>query len=75
VHGGETSVTALYQASYEKLAEAFGGHAERVEDAAEVAPAIRRAIDSGKPAVVNVLTQPGVVSQITAMLGGMESML
>jgi acetolactate synthase-1/2/3 large subunit len=75
VHGGETSVTALSQASYEKLAEAFGGHAERVEDAAEVAPAIRRAIDSGKPAVVNVLTQPGVVSQITAMLGGMESML
>jgi acetolactate synthase I/II/III large subunit len=75
VHGGETSVTALSQASYEKVAEAFGGHAERVEDAAEVAPAIRRAIDSGKPAVVNVLTQPGVVSQITAMLGGMESML
>src|SRR5437588_1865906 len=43
-HGGETAVTALSQASYEKLAEAFGGHAERVEDAAEVAPAIRRAI-------------------------------
>src|SRR5436190_8257388 len=74
-HGGETQVTALSQASYERVAEAFGGHAERVEDAAEVAPAIRRAIDSGKPAVVNVLTQPGVVSQITAMLGGMESML
>ena len=74
-HGGETQVTALSQASYEKVAEAFGGHAERVDDAAEVAPAIRRAIDAGKPAVVNVLTQPGVVSQITAMLGGMESML
>ena len=46
-----------------------------MEDAADVAPAIRRAIDSGKPAVVNVLTQPGVVSQITQMMGGMESML
>jgi acetolactate synthase-1/2/3 large subunit len=74
-HGGETQITALSQASYEKVAEAFGGHAERVDDASEVGPAIRRAIDSGKPAVVNVLTQPGVVSQITQMLGGMESML
>ncbi|MFN2545768.1 MAG: thiamine pyrophosphate-binding protein [Actinomycetota bacterium] len=63
------------QASYERIAEAFGGHGERVDDAAGVAPAIRRAIDSGKPAVVNVITQPGVVSQLTEMLGGMESML
>jgi acetolactate synthase-1/2/3 large subunit len=71
----QTGATELSQASYERIAEAFGGHGERVEDAAEVAPAIRRAIDSGKPAVVNVITQPGVVSQLTEMLGGMESML
>jgi acetolactate synthase-1/2/3 large subunit len=71
----QTGATELSQAAYEKVAEAFGGHAERVEDAAEVGPAIRRAIDSGKPAVVNVITQPGVVSQLTEMLGGMESML
>ena len=44
-------------------------------DAVDVAPAIRRAIDSGKPAVVNVITQPGVVSQLTQMLGGMQNML
>jgi acetolactate synthase-1/2/3 large subunit len=74
-HYRQTAATELSQASYEKVAEAFGGHGERVEDAAEVAPAIRRAIDSGKPAVVNVITQPGVVSQLTQMLGGMESML
>ena len=74
-HYHETGATELSPASYEKLAEAFGGHAERVDDAAEVAPAIRRAIDSGKPSVVNVITQPGVVSQLTQMLGGMESML
>jgi acetolactate synthase-1/2/3 large subunit len=71
----QTDATALSQASYERVAEAFGGHGERVEDAAEVGPAIRRAIDSGKPAVVNVITQPGVVSQLTEMLGGMQSML
>src|SRR5207247_10582291 len=71
----QTGATELSVASYEKVAEAFGGHGGRVEDAAQVGPAIRRAIDSGKPAVVNVITQPGVVSQLTEMLGGMESML
>jgi thiamine pyrophosphate-dependent acetolactate synthase large subunit-like protein len=71
----QNDATQLSVASYEKLAEAFGGHAERVEDAAEVGPAIRRAIDSGKPAVVNVIVQQGVVSQITEMVGGMMAML
>jgi acetolactate synthase-1/2/3 large subunit len=70
-----TPATELSVAGYEKIAEAFGGHGERVEDAAEVGPAIRRAIDSGVPAVVNVVTQPGVVSQVTEMVGGMMSML
>jgi acetolactate synthase-1/2/3 large subunit len=71
----QTGVTQLSVASYEKMAEAFGGHGERVDDAAQVGPAIRRAIDSGKPAVVNVITQPGVVSEITKMVGDMMSML
>jgi len=74
-HYHQTGATELSQASYEKLAEAFGGSGERVEDAAGVGPAIRRAIDSGRPAVVNVITQPGVVSQLTQMLGGMQNML
>jgi acetolactate synthase-1/2/3 large subunit len=71
----QTDATKLTVASYEKIAEAFGGHGERVEDAAEVGPAIRRAIDSGKPAVVNVITTPGVVSEITKMVGDMMTML
>ena len=71
----QTNATELSVGSYEKIAEAFGGYGERVEDAANVGPAIRRAIDSGKPAVVNVITQPGVVSEITKMVGDMMSML
>jgi acetolactate synthase-1/2/3 large subunit len=71
----QTNATELSVASYEKIAEAVGGYGERVEDAADVGPAIRRAIDSGKPAVVNVVTQPGVVSEITKMVGDMMSML
>jgi acetolactate synthase-1/2/3 large subunit len=73
--GTATRSTALAVSRYDKIAEAFGGHAEHVEDSAALGPAIRRAIDSGVPAVVNVITQPGVVSQITTMLGGMSSML
>ena len=57
----QTNATQLSVANYEKVAEAFGGYGERGDDAAGVGPAIRRAIDSGKPAVVNVITQPGVV--------------
>lgn len=71
----QTNATELSVASYEKIAGAFGGHGERVEDAKDLGPAIRRAIDSGKPAVVNVLTQPGVVSPITEMVGEMMAML
>ena len=46
---------------YEKAAEGFGAHAEFVEDAEEIRPALERAFASGKPACVNVMsdaTQP-----------------
>jgi acetolactate synthase I/II/III large subunit len=71
----QTNATELSVANYEKVAEAFGGYGERVDDAAKLGPAIRRAIDSGKPAVVNAITQPGVVSEITKMVGDMMTML
>jgi acetolactate synthase I/II/III large subunit len=71
----QTNATELSVAAYEKIAEAFGGYGERVDDAANLGPSIRRAIDSGKPAVVNAITQPGVVSEITKMVGDMMTML
>jgi acetolactate synthase-1/2/3 large subunit len=46
---------------YEKVVEALGGHGEMISRAEEVAPAIERAFSSGKPALVNVLTDPTVV--------------
>lgn len=73
--GKQTDITKLEVHAYEKVAEAFGGHAERVEDSEEVGPAIDRALASGKVAVVNVITQPGVVSPVTEMVGAMMSML
>ena len=73
--GKQTGATALSQAAYEKIAEAFGGHGERVESTDDLGPAIRRAIDSKKPAVVNVICQQGVVSPVTEMVGDMMKML
>jgi acetolactate synthase-1/2/3 large subunit len=73
--GKQTDATVLDQWAYEKIAEAFGGYGERVDNSEEVGPAIKRALDSGKPAVVNVIAQPGVVSPITEMVGEMMRML
>jgi acetolactate synthase-1/2/3 large subunit len=42
-------------ARYDKVVEALGGHGEFVTEPDEIAPAIQRAFDSGKPACVNVI--------------------
>ncbi len=41
--------------------EALGGHGELVTDPTEIGPAIDRALASGVPALVNVLTDPADV--------------
>jgi acetolactate synthase-1/2/3 large subunit len=56
---------ALYQANrttgdYAGVARALGGHGERVEDPAELRPALERAIESvegGRAALVEVATR------------------
>ncbi len=50
---------------YEKMVEALGGHGELVTKDEDIIPAIQRAIDSGKPACVNVVTDPTVTSPAT----------
>src|SRR4051812_8522974 len=46
---------------YDQIVEALGGHGELVERPDDVKPALARAFESGKPALVNVLTDPTVV--------------
>ena len=48
----------LCMSRYEEVARAFGCHGEYVEQPEESRPAIARAFASGKPAVVNVVTDP-----------------
>ena len=52
---------------YEKMVEGLGGYGELVTEDADIIPAIKRAIDSGKPACINVVTDPTVKSPATVM--------
>jgi acetolactate synthase-1/2/3 large subunit len=48
---------------YAAAARAFGAHGEMVEDPEEVAPAIKRAVESGRPAVIDVLVDKEELAQ------------
>ncbi|MGI8773950.1 MAG: acetolactate synthase [Actinomycetota bacterium] len=45
---------------YDQMMEAFGGCGELVRSPEEIGPALRRALASGEPTLVNVLTDPAV---------------
>jgi acetolactate synthase-1/2/3 large subunit len=45
---------------YDLMMEAFGGKGELVDDPDDVGPALKRALDSGEPYLVNVLTDPAI---------------
>jgi acetolactate synthase-1/2/3 large subunit len=67
----------LSQMRYDLLAEAVGGHAERVTTPDELRPALERALkatDQGVPAVVDCLTDPDVMSDLMRNLGGLNVM-
>jgi acetolactate synthase-1/2/3 large subunit len=53
---------------YEEVVGALGGHGELVREPEELRPALERAFASGKPALVNVLTDPTVVYPRRAVL-------
>jgi len=47
---------------YDKFAESLGGYGELVTDPEEIRPALKRAFDSGLPAVLDVRTDPSIMS-------------
>ena len=53
--GDRFTGTQLYVPNLAELARAFGAHGERVERPEELIPAYRRALECGKPAVVDVI--------------------
>jgi acetolactate synthase-1/2/3 large subunit len=72
IYGKErTVVTELAPTRYDQAAAGFGCHAEHVEHPDELLPALQRALASGKPACVNVMTDPSVIAPVTQfMVGG-----
>ena len=52
---------------YEKMVEALGGYGELVAKDEKIIPALQRAFASGKPACLNVLTDPTVTSPATPL--------
>ncbi len=67
-------ITRLGLTRYADIAAAFGCPAERVAAYDDIAPAMRRALDCGKPALLEIMTDPDVVHPITiSMLGKVES--
>jgi acetolactate synthase-1/2/3 large subunit len=62
---------------YDLLAEATGGHAERVTTQDELRPALERALkatEQGVPAVVDCITDPDVMSDLMKNLSGLNVM-
>ena len=51
---------------YDKLGEALGTHGEYVDKPDQIRPALERAFASGKPAVINVISDPHAVSTTQA---------
>jgi acetolactate synthase-1/2/3 large subunit len=61
LYGYSVAAELRPETPYEKVVEALGGHGELVSESAALKPALARAFESGKPALVNVLTDPNVV--------------
>jgi len=59
---GRESATALRNPDFAAYAKAFGGHGERVESTEEFAPALERAMASGKPAILHCLLDPEAIT-------------
>jgi acetolactate synthase-1/2/3 large subunit len=59
---------------YDLLAEAVGGFGARVERQDDVVPALKSALDSGKPAIVDILTDPEIESELIRSLGELDVM-
>jgi acetolactate synthase I/II/III large subunit len=68
-HGQELSLgkdrlqcTELGMVRYDRVVEGLGGYGELVTKDEDIIPALKRALDSGKPACVNVMTDPTAMS-------------
>ena len=60
LYGYSVAADLRPETPYHEVVEALGGHGELVRTPSELRPALERAFASGRPALVNVLTDPSV---------------
>jgi len=60
LYGYSVVADLVPETRYDKAVEALGGHGELVREPDELRPALERALAAGRPALVNVLTDPSV---------------
>jgi len=61
LYGYSVAAELRPETRYDQVVEALGCHAELVTRPEELRPALERAFGAGRPALVNVLTDPEVV--------------
>lgn len=61
LYGYSVAADLVPERRYDQVVEALGGHGELVRTPEELKPALERSFSAGKPALVNVLTDPTVV--------------
>jgi acetolactate synthase-1/2/3 large subunit len=61
-HPGRVSGTALTNPDFARYIEAFGGHGEVVTATEDFAPAFARAVESGKPALIELRMNPDQIT-------------
>lgn len=61
LYGYSVAAELRSETPYEKVVEALGCDGVMVSDPAELRPALERAFESGRPTLVNVITDPDVV--------------
>jgi acetolactate synthase-1/2/3 large subunit len=65
----------LKNPDFADYARAFGGHGERIERTADFAPALERALASGKPAILHCLMDPEAITPTMTLSGIREKAL
>jgi thiamine pyrophosphate-dependent acetolactate synthase large subunit-like protein len=64
LYGGRTFGVDYGDVDFAALARVLGAHGERVEDPAALAPALKRALASGQPAVVDVVVDKSFLAPV-----------
>lgn len=59
--------TDLVNPDFAALARAYGGHGETVKETTEFLPALTRAIDSQKPAIIELVVDPELITSRTTI--------